>query len=237
LGRKTKGIDFLLCLCYNEMTMTEAIATNRETRYEAPAQVDKVRAGLAAAANLATSRELTAYEEQTSSESYAREVADAKGPYADFIEDGLQPHEIEIQRAFEQFNLPRLTVDRLRAMPAGERGRLALHFVAFITFAERHGQVFATDGGPDPHSLMYREHGFESSEQAVEYGHKLQSFARAVKSQAPFNYLEDHTLPHKTPLQLSVMGKRARTDITNHGGKRPTVFVDTKTDKLKLWYE
>ena len=209
---------------------------NDETRYEAPIRVDKVREGLIAAVSLATSRELTAYEEQTSSESYAREVEEAKGTYGEFIEDGLELHEIEIQRAFEQFNLPLLTIDRLREMSAGERGRLALHFVAFITLAERHGRVFATDGGPDPNSIMYREHGFTSPEQAMEYGAKLMAFTQTVKMQAPFKYLEDYAPEHKTPVQIDKMGRRAQSDIKNRGGK-PTVFTDTKTGKLKLWYE
>ena len=206
-----------------------------ETRYEAPARVDRVREKLASAA-LAASRELTPYEEQTSNETYAREIEEAKGVYGEFIEDGLQPHELEILRTFEQFNLPLLTVERLREMPAGERGRLALHFVTFITLAERHGRVFATDGGPDPNSIMYREHRFESAEQAVEYGHKLMAFMRTVKSQTPFQYLEDYAPPHKTPPQIDVMAQRARTDIKRRGGM-PTVFTDTKTGRLKLWYE
>lgn len=207
-----------------------------EARYEAPETIEKIRAGLLSAVALATERELTPYEEQTSFADYAAEVDGARGPYGDFIEDGLEPHELEIQRAFEQFNLPKLTVERLREMPAGERSRLATHFVSFIHLAGRHGSVFAADGGPDPLSVMYREHDFASPEQAMEYGRKLMRFAHTVKMQPAYRYLDAYAPEHKTQRQIDVMNKRVQADIKNRGG-RPTVYTDTKTGKLKLWYE
>ncbi len=139
--------------------------------------------------------------------------------------DSYSDKQLDIKRAFEQFNLPQLHPMAISQMRSDERIILALHLRTFDRELENRIHIFGTEGGfAGPHFARY---GFTSDEEASQYAQQLKEFRR--------DFLQSDIW--ETVQWIDVGSRTKENDVKRHHGRIPYVIHDTKNRKLRIHYE
>lgn len=140
---------------------------------------------------------------------------------------------LEINEAFNRFNLDRMNQLSVDNMRKDERKLLAEHFVYFTQAAGHRARVLATPGADIERS--FAAYNFDSGEQAIIYGHELAGFVREIQDLPAYQALEETIGYHDSRENLSKLSKKVRKYDEKHG--KFEVAYDTQESRLVLWHE
>ncbi len=149
----------------------------------------------------------------------------AKEPWYNKYIDTYDSHQLEIRRAFEEFNIPNLTIDAVHAMTKDDQKRLGIHMHSFYKQLQNRINVFSTEGSvEDPRFAKY---GFDSEDEARVYAGVLKNFRG--------DFLESEAW--KSVQHINPDEKDTTRDVRLHKNLYPFVVYDTRDKKLRLHYE
>ena len=202
---------------------------------EAPLTIQQLRSNLGRA-GVYLSRRPTAYEELAGIDP----EAEARLWYEDIL-DKASEKTPELNRAFEQFNLPELSATLMQPgkMTAADRTRLAHHFVHFVESTRMRARVLATPGVDIEGA--FAAYNFVTEDEAFRYAGVLEYMASAIRQQ-PFygglcsivNYrLQPNEIDRNAMLRTAAFVKK---DIRNHKGALPRVDKNPQNGKLIISY-
>lgn len=157
----------------------------------------------------------------------AAENVELSDRYGEFI-DGFESWKKDIDAAFEQFDIARLSTDEIHKMTKADQELLALYFDHYVDTLISRGHYLATPGAEG--SSLYAEYPFANEQQATVYGRELLGFAQAIQLSAEYDLLhaKSKDLKPKSHDRNSFVLK----DRKKHG--EPVVAFDTYDQKLRV---
>lgn len=157
----------------------------------------------------------------------AAEEAELGDRYGEFA-DSFEPWKKDIDIAFEQFDIAKLSVEEIRKMTKADQELLALHFDYYVDKITGRGRVLATPGSEG--SPLYDEYSFADENTAIAYGHELMQFAEAIKYSEEYGWL--HAKSKALKAKTFERDNFVRRDKKDHG--QIVVAYDTRDKKLRV---
>ena len=157
----------------------------------------------------------------------AAENVELSDYYGEFI-DGFEPWKKDIDAAFEQFDIARLSTDEIHKMTKTDQELLALYFDHYVDALISRGHYLATPGAEG--SSLYAEYPFANEQQATVYGRELLGFAQAIQLS------EEYDLLHAKSKDLKPKSHDRNNFVLNDRKKHgePVVAFDTRDQKLRV---